>query len=120
MPKIKDINELLARQAELKAQRRATQEHGVVIRIAMATCSIASGAQAVMDYFTAEMPKVATRYQIVPTGCNGSCHCEPTVEVLLPGQEPKLFGDVDTKKAASIINEHIKKALIPGTSKQRG
>jgi (2Fe-2S) ferredoxin len=112
MPRINDMSELLARQAELKAQRQTARDKGVVIRIAMATCSIASGAQAIMDYFSAEMPKIATRYQVISTGCNGACHSEPTVEVLLPGQEPRFYGEVDLKKAATIVNDYIKKALI--------
>lgn len=113
MSKIADFNELTRRQTVLKAQRESMRERGVTIRIVMATCSIASGASPIMDYFTSEMPKVATLFRIIPTGCNGACYCEPTVEVSLPGQEPHMFNNVDTKKAAWIINEHIKKALTP-------
>jgi NADP-reducing hydrogenase subunit HndB len=38
----------------------------------------------------------------------GYCYAEPTVEVTLPGQDPVVFGDVNTAKADEIIEKYIK------------
>lgn len=74
----------------------------------MATCSIASGAKPVLNFFNKEMPGQPLEFIIKSTGCSGLCHSEPTVEVALPGQSPIMFGKVDVKKAAEIVNDFIK------------
>ncbi len=38
----------------------------------------------------------------------GYCYAEPTVEVIIPGKEPVVFGYVDVKKADEIIEKYIK------------
>lgn len=107
MEKIRKFDELKKLRAELK-EKKDNGSAKVIIRIAMATCSIASGSKPVLDFFTQEMPKQPVDYTVISTGCTGLCHSEPTVEVTLPGAESVMFGKVDVKKAGEIINEFIK------------
>ena len=80
----------------------------VQVKVAMATCGIASGARPIMDYFTDELDKRGIGAVITQTGCMGYCYAEPTVEVQMPGKEPVVFGFVDQKRADEIIEKYIK------------
>ena len=80
----------------------------VVVRVAMATCGIASGAREVMNYF-AELVRDEKVDNVVITqsGCMGYCYAEPTIEVTLSGKEPVVYGNVDKAKAKEILEKHI-------------
>lgn len=87
----------------------------VQVKVAMATCGIASGAKHVMDFFMEEFDKRNIQAIVTQTGCMGYCFAEPTVEVTLPGKEPIVFGYVDTKKADDIIEKYVKNGeLVDG------
>lgn len=87
----------------------------VQIKIAMATCGIASGAKQVMEFFIDELDKRSILAVVTQTGCMGYCFAEPTVEITLPGQDPVVFGYVDTAKADEIIEKYIKQGeLVEG------
>lgn len=83
-------------------------ENMVVVRVAMATCGIASGAREVMNYL-AELIRDEDIENVVITqsGCMGYCYAEPTIEVTLPGKEPVVYGNVDKAKAKEILEKHI-------------
>jgi NADP-reducing hydrogenase subunit HndB len=89
-------------------ERSETPESMVQIRVAMATCGIASGAKIVMDYLISELDKRNIPAIVTQTGCMGYCYAEPTIEVTSPGQDPIVFGYVDSKKADQIIEKYIK------------
>ncbi len=89
-------------------ERSETPESMVQIRVAMATCGIASGAKIVMDYLVTELDKRSIPAVVTQTGCMGYCYAEPTIEVTRPGQQPMVFGYVDSKKADQIIEKYIK------------
>ncbi|MDY0343388.1 MAG: (2Fe-2S) ferredoxin domain-containing protein [Lentimicrobium sp.] len=90
-------------------------ESMVQVKVAMATCGIASGAKQVMDFFINEFDKRNIHAVVTQTGCMGYCYAEPTIEVTIPGQEPIVFGYVDTKKADEIIEKYIKNGeLVEG------
>ncbi|OGK04927.1 MAG: hypothetical protein A2W80_04030 [Candidatus Riflebacteria bacterium GWC2_50_8] len=108
MDKVKNVEQLKALQSALSKEAEQAASKKVIIRIAMATCSIASGAKPVLDFFTEEMPRQPLEFIVKSTGCTGLCHSEPTVEVTLPGKAPVMFGKVDVKKAAEIVNDYIK------------
>jgi NADP-reducing hydrogenase subunit HndB len=87
----------------------------VQIRVAMATCGIASGAKQVMEFFIEEFDKRNIQAVVTQTGCMGYCFAEPTIEVTLPGQAPVVFGYVDTKKADDIMEKYVKNGeLVDG------
>ena len=89
-------------------ERGETPESMVQIRVAMATCGIASGAKIVMDYLISELDKRNIPAIVTQTGCMGYCYAEPTIEVTRPGHQPLVFGYVDSKKADQIIEKYIK------------
>lgn len=87
----------------------------VQIRVAMATCGIASGAKQVMEFFIEELDKRNIQAVVTQSGCMGYCFAEPTVEITLPGQEPVVYGYVDIKKSDEIIEKYIKNGeLVEG------
>lgn len=113
MVKVKTLDDLKKLKQELQGQvnlreKAVNAEGHVQIKVAMATCGIASGAKNVMDYLIDEMDKRSVEAVVTQTGCMGYCYAEPTVEVKLPGQEPVVFGYVDLKKADDIIEKYIK------------
>ncbi|MDX9902805.1 MAG: (2Fe-2S) ferredoxin domain-containing protein [Bacteroidales bacterium] len=87
----------------------------VLVKVAMATCGIASGAKPIMDFFVDELDKRGIGAVVTQTGCMGYCYAEPTVEVQLPGREPVVYGFVDRKRADEIIEKYIKNGeLVEG------
>ncbi len=79
----------------------------IKVKIAMATCGIASGAKEVMEVFIEEFTKRNIDAVVTQTGCMGYCYAEPTVEITKPGYEPITFGYVDVKKASKLIDKYI-------------
>lgn len=72
----------------------------IQIKVAMATCGIASGAKEVMDFYLEELDKQGIKAVVTQTGCMGYCYAEPTIEVKLPGKDPIVFGHVNVEKAS--------------------
>jgi NADP-reducing hydrogenase subunit HndB len=113
MTKIKSLADLKKMKSDLQSQislreKSDKPEGRVMIRVAMATCGIASGAKQVMEFLVDEMDKRGVDAIVSQTGCMGYCYAEPTIEVALPNQDPIVFGYVDLKKADDIIEKYIK------------
>jgi len=114
---LKSVQELEALRASIKNQKSEdfTHRNPIEIRVAMATCGIASGAKTVFDFLVEELPKRNIQANVIKTGCMGYCYAEPTLEITKPGEEPMVFGYVDVKKADEIIEKFIKTgALVDG------
>jgi NADP-reducing hydrogenase subunit HndB len=117
MNKIKNLADLsdyrnkLQQKAKDNEQGRYTGKH-VHVKIAMATCSIASGSRETMNYLVDELDKRNIDAEVTQTGCMGYCYAEPTIEVILPGKEPVVFGNVDVRKADEIIEKYIKGGML--------
>ena len=120
MEKLKSLADLkrIREEAKVKLELRVRGDNpeGLVqVKVAIATCGIASGAKPIMDFFVDELDKRGIGAVVTQTGCMGYCYAEPTVEVQLPGQEPVVFGYVDRKKADEIIEKYIKNGeLVEG------
>jgi NADP-reducing hydrogenase subunit HndB len=120
MTKVKTLDDLKKLRQDLQDKLKVREkgldsENQVQIKVAMATCGIASGAKGIMDFFIDELDKRNIEAIITQTGCMGYCYAEPTVEILLPGKEPVVFGFVDIRKADEIIEKYIKNGeLIDG------
>jgi NADP-reducing hydrogenase subunit HndB len=113
MTKVKSLADLKKMQEELqsklKVRERATNPEGhVQIKVAMATCGIASGAKGVMEFMMEELDKRNIDAVVTQTGCMGYCYAEPTIEVTVPLKDPVVFGYVDIRKADEIIEKYIK------------
>ncbi len=120
MAKIKSLDDLRMMKENLQSKinlREKGEDPGshVQIKVAMATCGIASGAKTVMEFMMEELEKRGIESVVTQTGCMGYCFAEPTIEVKLPGKEPVVFGYVDNKKADEIIEKYIKNGeLVEG------
>lgn len=90
-------------------------ENLVQVKVAMATCGIASGAKQVMEFFMDELEKRSIPSVVTQTGCMGYCYAEPTIEIKLPNQDAVVFGYVNLKKADEIIEKYVKNGeLVDG------
>jgi len=120
MAKIKSVDELRKLRDQLKGKltysgKDEEQNGKAIVRVALATCSNASGARETMTFFKEEIEKRGINAVVTQTGCMGYCYAEPTVEVTLPGKEPFVFGYVNVKKADEIIEKYIRSGeLIDG------
>ncbi len=120
MSKITSLADLKKRREELQKgldiRNKANEpESFVQVKVAMATCGIASGAKPVMEFFLEQLERRNIPAIVTQTGCMGYCFAEPTIEVTLPGQEPVVFGYVDLKRADQVIEKYIKTGeLIDG------
>ena len=83
-------------------------ENRVQVKVAMATCGIASGAKDTMEFMSDALEKRGIEALVTQTGCMGYCYAEPTIEVKLPESEPVVFGGVNLEKADEIIERYIK------------
>ena len=110
MSKITSVAELKKKRDELQSglDSRKNEPNVVQVKVAMATCGIASGAKNVMEFFSEQLERRNIEAVVTQTGCMGYCYAEPTIEVKLPGQEPVVFGFVDLKRADQVIEKYIK------------
>jgi NADP-reducing hydrogenase subunit HndB len=112
MEKIKSLADLKKMQENLRAkidlrEKSNDPDTRIQVKVAMATCGIASGAKEVMEVFIEEFAKRNIDAVVTQTGCMGYCYAEPTVEITKPGYEPITFGYVDVKKASKIIDKYV-------------
>ena len=117
MRKIKSLTELRKIRDQLSSntslrEKGKHRENLIRVKVAMATCCIASGSKETMNYLSDELEKRNIDAIVTQTGCMGYCYAEPTVEVTLPGKEPVVFGYVDAKKADEIIEKYIKEGTL--------
>ena len=120
MVKVKSLADLQKLKTELQSkvdlrEKGDNAESLVQIKVAMATCGIASGAKQVMEFFIDELEKRNIESVVTQAGCMGYCYAEPTIEVKLPNRDAVVFGDVDSKRADDIIEKYIKNGeLVEG------
>ena len=117
MYKIKNLADLRALKERLQTTTKLRDkseysESLIQIKVAMATCCIASGSRETMNFIVDELDKRNIEAVVTQTGCMGYCYAEPTVEVSMPGKEPIVFGYVDVKKAGEIIEKYIKGGML--------
>ena len=113
MSKIKSLADLLRirdeQQTGLQTREKGkVAEELVQVKVAMATCGIASGARETMEFMAEALEKRGVDAAVTKVGCMGYCYAEPTIEVRLPGREPIVFGGVNREKADEIIEKYIK------------
>jgi NADP-reducing hydrogenase subunit HndB len=108
MEKIKSIADLKKKREELQsAFQSEAQSNKIQVKVAMATCGIASGAKQVMEVIINECNKRNIPATVTQTGCMGYCYAEPTVEVTKPGLEPVVFGYITPVKAEELVAKYF-------------
>ena len=113
MTKIKSLADLKKLKDDVKSKIKLREkgdhpEKLIQIKVSMATCGIASGAKDTMNFMIEELDHQGIDALVTQTGCMGYCYAEPTIELLIPGREPVVYGYVDKIKAKEIIDRHIK------------
>ena len=100
-----------AKTAEFNARNMDNKDVQVIV--GMGTCGIAAGAKTAFDVFVEALDKAGLQnVAIRQTGCMGLCHSEPTVEVLVPGMPPVVYGKVDSDTARKIVSQHVVRKLL--------
>ncbi len=85
-----------------------SNEKGIKVVVAMATCGIAAGARPVMKAFIEEINKRDLENVTVSiTGCVGVCKMEPVVEVLDNDGKKVTYINMTPEKAQRVVLEHI-------------
>jgi NADP-reducing hydrogenase subunit HndB len=112
MEKIKTLADLMKMkegfQSKMELRERSNDpDSHIRVKVAMATCGIASGAKEVMEAFIEEFEKRNISAIVTQTGCMGYCYAEPTIEITKPGVEPLTIGYMDVKKVSKVIDKYI-------------
>jgi NADH-quinone oxidoreductase subunit F len=89
---------------EIQQDRGQTIES---IVIGFGSCGIAAGAREIYDFFNEQLSQKSLPYPLKKTGCNGMCYREVLIEVRNLDGSKTLYGDIDKKRAAKILDEHI-------------
>jgi NADP-reducing hydrogenase subunit HndB len=90
-------------------RKRDVEGKEIQIIVGMGTCGLAAGAREIMGVFLREVDerKLVDSVVVRQVGCMGMCHSEPTVEVLVPGMPPIIYGSVDSAAAKEIVEKHV-------------
>jgi len=112
MNKIKSLDDLRKMKQNLEHEMNIREKSNepeslVQIRVAMATCGIASGARTVMNTLVEKIEKDKIPAVVTQGGCMGYCYAEPTIEVNVPGKDPVVFGNVDSQRAIDILEKYV-------------
>lgn len=114
MAKIKSLDELMKikEKAVKDIQMRDTEKKGKIV-VAMGTCGIAAGAKETLQAVVNELEKNGIDdVSVVQSGCMGLCDVEPTVEVVMEGSDPIIYGHVSPEQVARIIDQHVKNGKV--------
>ena len=115
MAKITSIADLKKFQEEYKSKKETIAREKIIVNVSLATCSIASGGNMVMEVMKDEVAKQGiANVEFVMSGCMTYCHSEPTVEVALPGREPVVFGKLDESGARQLVQKYLKNGEVTG------
>lgn len=107
--KVKSLEELMKikEKAVKDLQMRDTQKKGKIV-VAMGTCGIAAGAKDTLQAVVSELSqKNINDVAVVQSGCMGLCDVEPTIEVILEGQDPIVYGHVTPQQVRRIVEQHV-------------
>ncbi|HOO32503.1 MAG TPA: (2Fe-2S) ferredoxin domain-containing protein [Thermotogota bacterium] len=114
MAKIKSLDELMKikEQAVKDIQMRDTDKRGKIV-VAMGTCGIAAGAKDTLQAVVAELGKKGIEdVSVVQSGCMGLCDVEPTIEVVMEGQDPIIYGHVTPEQVVRIVDQHVQNGKV--------
>ena len=98
-------------------RKREADGKEMQVIVGVGTCGISAGAKGTLDAFITGLDqyKLVDTCLVRQTGCMGLCHSEPTVEVIVPGMPPVIYGNVDAAVVVKIIEKHlIGKELLSG------
>jgi len=90
-------------------EKRNVEGKDIQVIVGMGTCGIAAGAKQTFDAIMATLEKhnMADKVVVRQTGCMGLCYVEPTVEVVMPGMPPVIYGKMTSDVAEELVVKHL-------------
>lgn len=82
----------------------------VKVKVGLATCGIAAGAQKVYDVLKEQMAGLPVELDVA--GCMGMCYNEPLVEVVDQDGTSHIYGNVNTENVLQIVESHLKEGRV--------
>lgn len=82
------------------------------VSIGLGSCGMASGANEIFNLFEAAQKTWKIPIKLGVTGCLGMCHSEPIVEFKDNDGRSYIYGNIDLKKAGTLLIEHIGKGNV--------
>ena len=107
---MKSLEELKMIRDRVRAELiiREEKPDSTKILVNMAACGIAAGAKLVLNAFVEEISKRGLKdVMVTQADCIGKCQYEPTVEVIIPGQEKVIYVEMTPERAVRVVKEHI-------------
>jgi len=82
------------------------------IRVGLATCGVAAGAQRVHDALETSLKSAGLDLAIRRVGCVGMCYNEPLVDVVMADGQIITYGNLSEKDVPQIVSEHLQNGQI--------
>ena len=77
------------------------------IRVGLATCGIAAGAEPVYSALEKELAAIDAPVKLKRVGCIGMCYNEPLVDVVTEDGGKSTYGHVRVEDVSRIVKEHV-------------
>jgi len=77
------------------------------IRVGLATCGIAAGAQRVYEALASSLKESGLDIPIRRVGCVGMCYSEPLVDVVMANDAVTTYGNVTPEDVPRVVTEHV-------------
>jgi len=81
--------------------------HVSEIRVGLATCGIAAGAEPVYTALEKELAMIDVPVRLKRVGCIGMCYNEPLVDVVTQDGKRSTYGHVRVEDVSRIVKEHV-------------
>lgn len=104
------ITDFLDNEANRVPKKFQTLEKGELqgeVRIGLGSCCVAGGSAKIRDALEESLDSLHYNVDIKPVGCVGMCHRTPLMEVVIPGEEPKLYAKVKPEDVPEILHRHF-------------
>ena len=77
------------------------------IRVGLATCGIAAGAESVYSALEKELSGIDASVKLKRVGCIGMCYNEPLVDLVTDDGDKSTYGHVRVEDVGRIVKEHV-------------
>ena len=77
------------------------------IRVGLATCGIAAGAESVYSALEKELSGIDVSVKLKRVGCIGMCYNEPLVDLVTDDGDKSTYGHVRVEDVGRIVKEHV-------------
>ena len=86
-----------------RAEKRVAPVAGPEIRIGLGSCCVAGGSERIRRALEETVAAFHIGVRVKGVSCVGMCHQTPLLEIVIPGQTPRLYAKVQPEDVASIV-----------------